>query len=310
MAGAGLTSWEHIYRAREEGRIPRVWKRGHLREHLQEPVGPFSRNTINAIPSNHYITDTGSEMGHSVRIGDEPKVWLVGRGQYQLIADPDDDAATQEAEARRAARLAEELRSRNGKAGERPRESSKPDPDRPARASRETQSAPGSPDLYPSAPVPLDSTDLELLDGGTTEQKALYIVHKHLLAKYGNQVEIEEDQDGADLKVSAQGKVERIEVKGTESHTLAWPELEVSGQESHDALEKGDALMYRVVDVSGANPRVYVLTHGQHFTLEPELKWAVRRVPLGDDRYPLRGLPYRYDRPFDPVAEDEWEALG
>jgi len=27
-------------------------------------------------------------------------------------------------------------------------------------------------------------------------------------------------------------------------------------------------------------------------------------------RYPLRGLgPYRYDRPTDPVAEDDWEAL-
>ena len=58
MTRIGLTSWEHIYRAREEGRIPRVWKRGHLREHLQEPTGPFSRNTINTIPSNYYITKT------------------------------------------------------------------------------------------------------------------------------------------------------------------------------------------------------------------------------------------------------------
>ena len=24
--------------------------------------------------------------------------------------------------------------------------------------------------------------------------------------------------------------------------------------------------------------------------------------------YPLRGKPVRYDRPFDPVAEHEWEA--
>lgn len=28
----------------------------------------------------------------------------------------------------------------------------------------------------------------------------------------------------------------------------------------------------------------------------------------GPDRYPLRGRPLRYDRPTDPVAEDEWEA--
>jgi hypothetical protein len=25
--------------------------------------------------------------------------------------------------------------------------------------------------------------------------------------------------------------------------------------------------------------------------------------------YPLRGTPYRYDAPFDPVAADEWEVL-
>jgi hypothetical protein len=27
-----------------------------------------------------------------------------------------------------------------------------------------------------------------------------------------------------------------------------------------------------------------------------------------DPRYPLRGLPYRYDNPTSPVAEDDWEA--
>jgi hypothetical protein len=25
--------------------------------------------------------------------------------------------------------------------------------------------------------------------------------------------------------------------------------------------------------------------------------------------YPLRGLPYRYEKPFESVAEDDWEAL-
>ena len=25
--------------------------------------------------------------------------------------------------------------------------------------------------------------------------------------------------------------------------------------------------------------------------------------------YPLRGLPYRFERPTDPVAEEDWEAL-
>ena len=27
------------------------------------------------------------------------------------------------------------------------------------------------------------------------------------------------------------------------------------------------------------------------------------------DPYPLRGTPFRYDRPTEPVAEEDWEAL-
>lgn len=34
-----------------------------------------------------------------------------------------------------------------------------------------------------------------------------------------------------------------------------------------------------------------------------------RKAPRPDDPYPLRGLPYSYERPTDPVAEDDWEAL-
>lgn len=26
-------------------------------------------------------------------------------------------------------------------------------------------------------------------------------------------------------------------------------------------------------------------------------------------RYPLRGKPFRYERPLEPVAEDDWDAL-
>jgi hypothetical protein len=29
---------------------------------------------------------------------------------------------------------------------------------------------------------------------------------------------------------------------------------------------------------------------------------------LLDDAYPLRGLPVTYERPFEPVATDDWEA--
>lgn len=34
-----------------------------------------------------------------------------------------------------------------------------------------------------------------------------------------------------------------------------------------------------------------------------------RPRPDSENRYPLRGLRYRYDRPTDPVAEDDWAVL-
>lgn len=299
------TFWEHIYSLRKKGLIPLVWERRDLREFLEKPGGPFAHGTISTLPSDYYISIEGTEIGGAVRKGNTPRLWRVRIGEYQLIADPDDDAATQEAETRRAARLAAELRAHKGHR----HEVLKTLAYLQEQSGTETEAASGHTDLYPSIPVTLTPSERQALTGRVAEQKAMYIVNKHLKDKYGNQVEIEEDRDGADLRVSVDGKTERIEVKGTESSTLAWPELEVSSRRAHDALESGDTSMYRVVDVSGANPRIYVLAHGRHFTLEPETRWAVKRVPLGDDRYPLRGQPYRYDRPYDPVAEDEWEAL-
>ena len=29
-----------------------------------------------------------------------------------------------------------------------------------------------------------------------------------------------------------------------------------------------------------------------------------------ESRYPLRGQPYRYKRPLDPVAEDDWDVAS
>lgn len=36
---------------------------------------------------------------------------------------------------------------------------------------------------------------------------------------------------------------------------------------------------------------------------------GAKRVTLNDDRYPMRGMPYRYDRPHDPVALEDWEIV-
>ncbi len=54
--------------------------------------------------------------------------------------------------------------------------------------------------------------------------------------------------------------------------------------------------------------------HISHLPFQPgdEVEVTVRpRRPRIDSasRYPLRGLPYRYDRPTDPVAEDDWAVL-
>lgn len=34
-----------------------------------------------------------------------------------------------------------------------------------------------------------------------------------------------------------------------------------------------------------------------------------RELAVSERLYPLRGLPIRYERPFDSVAEEEWDAL-
>jgi hypothetical protein len=32
-------------------------------------------------------------------------------------------------------------------------------------------------------------------------------------------------------------------------------------------------------------------------------------TPVERERYPLRGKPLRYDRPTEPVAEEDWSAM-
>lgn len=157
-----------------------------------------------------------------------------------------------------------------------------------------------------SISIALTGSDLERMHGDRTEKKAEYIVRKHLADKYGEQVNVEEDRNGADLSVLVNGEeVERIEVKGTASADV-WQKLKVSGPQSHHALKSGGVAIYRVVNVDSESPCIHVLQYGRHFTLDPEPRWTVRRVSPEDSRYSLRGKPYRYDLPCDPVAADEW----
>lgn len=297
--------WQQIYRLREMQMIGRVWKTSQLNEYLERPRGEYAASTIAVRPHNSCVSMEGDGIGDFVSKGQSPKVWRVGRGLFQLVEDPDDDPETQQAQMQRAMARAEELRKRNM------RPVTKQPPIASASQSSVAQPKPEtvSPDIYSAVPIELTEGARKKTEDLSTEQKALNIVRAFLKDKYGEDVVIEEDRDGADLRVTIDGRTERIEVKGTADSTIAWEKLKVSSQRSHDALVRGDASIYRVVDVDSADPRVHILIYGEDFTLEPEPRWAVKRIPLDNERYPLLGTPYRYDRPHDPVALDDWEIL-
>ena len=306
------TFWECVYDARREGLIPRVWRTGELIVLLTAPVGRFSPSTVSVDPYNYSVSREGNAIGYFVKRGEEPKAWRVARGEFQLIVDPEDDTYRQNTQRELAKKRAGELVAQIRLAG---RHQTGQRVQRGSQTATQTSTSPTgvrharTPGSYKSASIALDDLDRRNMAKLSTEQKALHIVEKHIRDQYGDRAEIKEDRDGVDLRVEVDGQtVERIEVKGTKSKDIAWSQLKVSSQKSHDAL-KGGAPMYRVVDVDGTQPRIYVLTYGRDFTLEPEARWAVRPTMLENDRYPLRGRHYRYDLPYDPVAQDDWETL-
>ena len=307
------TFWECVYDARREGLIPRVWRTGELIVLLTAPVGRFSPSTVSVDPYNYSVSREGNAIGYFVKRGEEPKAWRVARGEFQLIVDPEDDTYRQNTQRELAKKRAGELVAQIRLAG---RHQTGQRVQRGSQTATQTSTSPTgvrharTPGSYKSASIALDDLDRRNMAKLSTEQKALHIVEKHIRDQYGDRAEIKEDRNGANLRISVDGKTEkRIEVKGTASSNIAWSQLKVSSQKSHDFLESGDASMYRVVDVDDPQPRIYMLTYGRDFTLEPEARWAVRPTMLENDRYPLRGRHYRYDLPYDPVAQDDWETL-
>ena len=293
--------WQQIYRLREMQMIGRVWKTSQLNEYLERPGGEYAASTIAVRPHNSCVSMEGDGIGDFVSKGQSPKVWRIGRGLFQLVEDPDDDGDTQRTQMRLAMKRAEELRERKRTT----RSNSHASTFQPSSVVRPKpkQTSPGT------VAVALTEGERKEVEDLSTEQKAVNIVRALLKDRYGEDVVIEEDRDGADLRVTIDGKTERIEVKGTKDSDIAWQKLKVSSKKSYDALVSGEAAIYRVVDVDSADPRVHILIYGEDFTLEPEPRWAVKRVPPDNERYPLLGKPYRYDRPHDPVALDDWEIL-
>ncbi len=309
MNNSGLSFWDHVYNLRERGLIPRIWKAAHLRAFLQEPAGPsYSPNTINVNPSNSSISAEGDAIGDFVKRGAAPKAWRVGRGQYQLVADPEDDERTQGAEVERAVAKADAVRASRARTT-RSLAAHTP-PSVQYAAGPRPQSPSGLAGMYPSVDVQLAAEDRRAMSSMTTAGRAVHVVRKHLLESFGPDAEVEVDEEGAGLRVSVGGEQFQIEVNGTDASVMDWEHMKISDQRAHYALTSGGAIMYRVVNMSGLNPRIYILNHGQHFTLEPEPTWAVRKVIPKDEKYPLRGEPYTYDLPFEPVAQDDWEAVS
>jgi hypothetical protein len=102
---------------------------------------------------------------------------------------------------------------------------------------------------------------------------------------------------GADLnfRPTPDSPSQAVEVKGTEFDGLAWGQLKVSSPDSMRLLESG-APVYRVSNVFGCAPKIYVLLHGKDFVLQPEPRWAFKSV--------RRGAPVSGDRAA-PASEQK-----
>lgn len=85
---------------------------------------------------------------------------------------------------------------------------------------------------------------------------------------------------GADLKVvfSTDRPSTTLEIKGTEQSDIAWQQLKVSSEHSYRLLTEKKIPLYRVIDVFGRNPSIYILIHGVDFELAPEPRWSIKRI--------------------------------
>ena len=93
-----MTFWDDVYELREKGKIERLWKAGDLIAHLSN-----SPKTVNTNPPNYSVTRYGDlDGGFHVKSGSKPRAWRHGGDtwSFELIKDPDDDAATQDREAK------------------------------------------------------------------------------------------------------------------------------------------------------------------------------------------------------------------
>ncbi len=101
--------WDAVAELRRRNAIPRVWNVDCLMPLMRDT---YARKEIRAYVDSYSVTPDGMQSGYSVTLVNEPRVWRVGDGQYRLVSDPADDAATRQAERRRARVSAEQSISR------------------------------------------------------------------------------------------------------------------------------------------------------------------------------------------------------
>jgi hypothetical protein len=91
--------------------------------------------------------------------------------------------------------------------------------------------------------------------------------------------EFKHPKNGADLHVVFSDNEESLtlEIKGTDEAGIAWQKLKVSSKHSWRLLTEEKIPLYRVTDVFGQIPVIYVLIHDRDFELEPEPRWSIKR---------------------------------
>ena len=87
---ATATFWDNVRELRRRGMLPPKWRTGDLRPLLEDI---YSTNTIKTVPRNSSISADGSEPGDYVRKGRKPEAVRLGKGLYELIDDPERQAA-------------------------------------------------------------------------------------------------------------------------------------------------------------------------------------------------------------------------
>jgi hypothetical protein len=125
--------------------------------------------------------------------------------------------------------------------------------------------------------ISLDLTDdeFERMSALPCELAAIEFCKVHLRRSDPGVTFMKEAGKAADLRFRRSDGIETdIEVKGTEAVGIAWAQLKVSSQQSHDRLKDGMPL-WRVAAIGSRTVKLFVMRCGDDFEMVPEPRWSV-----------------------------------